>query len=50
MSLSEIVSEIERVIYFREGLAIDEVCSEKTRVNAEKYVPKSPWKIQVLEK
>ena len=32
------------------SLASDEVCSEKTGVNAEKYVPKSPRKVLVLEK
>ena len=43
MSLSEIVSEIGRVTNYLGGkLARDEVCSEETSVNAEKYVPKSP--------
>ena len=42
-SLSEIVSKIGRVTKHLGGnLARDEVCSEKTSVNAEKYVPKSP--------
>ena len=41
--LVENVSEIEKVAnHFGRSLASDEVCSEKTGVNAEKYVPKSP--------
>ena len=43
MCLVENVSEIEKVAnHFGRSLASDEVCSEKTGVNAEKYVPKSP--------
>ena len=45
------MSEIEKVAYhFGRSLTSDEVCSEKTGVNAEKYVPKSPCKVLVLEK
>ena len=41
--LVENVSEIEKVAsHFGRSLAIDEVCSEKTGVDAEKKVPKSP--------
>ena len=43
MCLVENVSEIERVAnHFGRSLAGDEVCSEKTGDNAEKYVPESP--------
>ena len=43
MCLVENVSEIEKVAnHFGRSLASDEVCSEKTGVNAEKYVPKLP--------
>ena len=31
-------------------IASDEECSEKTGINAEKYVLKLPWKVLVLEK
>ena len=50
MGLVENVSEIEKVTnHCGSSLACDDVCSE-TGVNAEKYVPKSPWKLLVLEK
>ena len=43
MSLAENLSEIGRVANcFGRSLASDEMCSEKTGVNAEEYMPKSP--------
>ena len=45
------VAEITKVTDYRgRSLASDEVCSEKAGVNAEKQVPKSPWKVLLLEK